>query len=152
MILRRALAVWLIIMCAEFIHGILRTVLLVPYVGDFQSRQIAVFSGSILILIIACLFVRWMRTDTFRALASIGFVWLVLTLLFELGFGRFILHLPWHRLLEDYDIARGGLLLFGMIFLTLSPLIAARLRGVKLRDYRKPDVLPEPETISFKES
>jgi hypothetical protein len=150
--LRRALAVWLIIMCAEFIHGILRTVLLVPQVGDFQARQIAVFSGSILILIIACLFVRWMRADTIRALASIGFVWLLMTLLFELGFGRFVLHLPWQRLLEDYNVARGGLLPFGMIFLTFSPLIAARLRGVKLRDYRKPEVPPESETIPFRES
>jgi hypothetical protein len=152
MILRRALIVWLIIMCVEFIHGILRTVLLVPQVGDFQARQIAVFSGSILIFIITCLLVRWMHADTTRALVFIGFVWLVLTLLFELSFGRFVLHLPWHRLLEDYNIVRGGLLPFGMIFLTFSPLIAAKLRGVTFRDYGKPDVLPESEAMSFKES
>jgi hypothetical protein len=147
MMLRRALAVWLIIMGAEFIHGILRAVLLAPYVGDFQARQIGVFSGSILIILIACLFVRWIGANTVRTLTYTGFVWLVLTLLFELGFGRFILRLSWQRLLSDYNIVQGGLLPFGMILLTLSPLIVARLRGIKLKNYSKPDAPSASNTV-----
>jgi hypothetical protein len=38
---------------AEILHRIARTVLLVPYVGDLQSRQIGVFTGSLIILAIA---------------------------------------------------------------------------------------------------
>ena len=34
----------------------------------------------------------------------------------------------WDSLLEDYDITHGGLLPFGLLLLTVSPLIARRLR------------------------
>jgi hypothetical protein len=145
MILRKVLLVWLIILCTEFLHGILRTVLLVPYIGDFHARQIGVFSGSILIIIIVCLFIRWIGAQTVRSLIATGIIWLILMLLFELCFGRFILRLPWWKMLEDYDIARGGLLPFGMLFLTFSPLIAARLRGIRLQDDNI-DVLPGPHS------
>jgi hypothetical protein len=131
MYLLRALAVWLVIVCAESVHGALRTVFLAPYVGDFRARQISVFTGSLLILLIAYLFIHWIRAGTTRALITVGFVWLVLTILFEFGLGRFVLGLSWGRLASDYDIRRGGLMVFGLILLTLSPLIAARLRGLK---------------------
>ncbi len=64
MFLLRALAVWLVIMWVEFIHGVLRAMSLAPLVGDFQARQISVLSGSLLILTIAYLFVRWIRADS----------------------------------------------------------------------------------------
>jgi len=38
----RALAIWLLLMTAEVIHGTLRTLFLAPRVGDFLARQIAV--------------------------------------------------------------------------------------------------------------
>lgn len=134
MFLLRVIAVWLIIVCVESIHGTLRTLFLAPYVGDFQSRQISIFTGSLLILLVAYLFIRWIRAETTRSLIVVGLVWLALTLLFEVSLGRFVLGLSWERLASDYDISRGGLLLFGLIFLTLSPLIAARLRVFKTND------------------
>ena len=33
----------------------------------------------------------------------------------------------WERILSDYDVFHGGLLLVGLVVLVLSPLIAARL-------------------------
>jgi hypothetical protein len=62
----------------------------------------------------------------------VGFLWFGLTALFEIGLGRFVFGYPWKRLLEDYDFSKGGLLLAGMVFLTLSPWIAARLRNRSL--------------------
>jgi len=118
-------------MCVEFIHGVLRAMYLAPLVGDFQARQISVLLGSLLILTIAYLFVRWIRANTTGALLIVGFVWLALTVAFELSFGRFSLGLSWERIVSDYDVPHGGLLPFGLIVLTLSPLIAAKLRGFK---------------------
>lgn len=131
MFLLRALAVWLVIMCVEFIHGVLRALYLAPLVGDFQARQISVLLGSLLILTIAYLFVRWIRADTTASLLMVGLVWLALTVAFELSFGRFIVGLAWERIASDYDVPHGGLLLFGLIVLTLSPIITAKLRGFK---------------------
>ena len=57
----RGVAVWLIIMAVEMVHGIARTLWLAPIVGDFRARQVAVFTGSALILAVAVLFIRWMK-------------------------------------------------------------------------------------------
>ncbi len=49
----RALVIWLLIAAAEVLHGILRVRLLNRRVGDHRARQIGVFSGSAIILLIA---------------------------------------------------------------------------------------------------
>jgi hypothetical protein len=130
MILLRAVAVWLLIILIESIHGIFRTLLLAPWMGDFPARQFGVFTGSLLILTAAYLSIRWLRAETTGALIAVGFTWLVLTVLFEVGLGRFVLHLSWERIVSDYDIRHGRLMLFGLLILTLSPLIAAKMRGL----------------------
>ena len=48
----RAFAIWLLLITAEVVHGIVRTLVLTPAVGDFRARQIGVFTGSLLILLI----------------------------------------------------------------------------------------------------
>ena len=54
----KAVAVWFILIAAEIAHGIARGIFLVPYAGEFRSNQIGVFTGSIIILFIAVVFVR----------------------------------------------------------------------------------------------
>ncbi len=128
MFLLRAFAVWLVISGVETVHGILRTLLLVPLVGDFPARQVAVLTGSALIFGLACLFIRWIRAETTLRLVAVGLMWVVLTVLFEIGLGRLVLDLPWERLAEDYDITRGGLLGVGLLFMAAAPILAAMLR------------------------
>jgi len=64
MVLIRAFLVWLVIIAAETVHGILWGVLLVPIVGDLPARQIGVLIGSLLIFAVAYLFIRWMAAKT----------------------------------------------------------------------------------------
>ena len=60
----------------------------------------------------------------------VGLLWVLLTLAFEFTLGLFVLGYSWQRMIEDYDITRGGFLLLGMIVLCLAPLMAAKLRGI----------------------
>lgn len=126
----RAFAVWLFIIFAESVHGTLRELLLRPYVGDLRARQLAVVTGMLLILAVAYAFIRWIRAGTTTTLLLIGLLWVALTIAFEFGLGLFVLGYSWDRMVEDYDLTRGGFLSLGMIVLLLSPLIAARLRGI----------------------
>lgn len=125
MLLLRALVVWLVIIGVETIHGILRTLLLAPLVGDFRSRQIGVFVGSLLILGVVYGFHRWIRANTHRQRFAVGLLWVILTVLFETMLGRFVMNLPWERLFEDYDLPHGGFMGFGLIVLAASPWLAA---------------------------
>jgi hypothetical protein len=124
----RGVVVWCGIIIVEVLHGIARTVFLAPLVGDFRARQIAVFTGSILILIVATTFIGWIRPSRVGEAVTVGTVWLVLTLVFEIGFGRYVVHAPWSRIASDYDLLRGGLLPIGLAVLTVAPLVAARMR------------------------
>ena len=125
----RALAIWLVLICAEILHGIARGIFLVPHVGEFRSNQIGVFTGSIIILVIALVFVRWIGASRTTTLLAVGVLWLGLTLAFEILFGRFVVGASWERLAADYNVPQGGLLPFGMVVLLLSPLIARKIRG-----------------------
>lgn len=123
----RAFLVWLLMMVAETIHGVLRKMFLAPLVGDFRARQIGVFIGSLLILGIATALIAWIRPTSIQALTGIGAMWLALTLAFEFGLGL-ALGRPWEAMLADYDLTQGGLLSIGMVVLALSPWIAAEIR------------------------
>ncbi len=129
MFLLRALVVWLVIIAVETIHGILRTLLLVPMMGDFPARQISVFTGSFLIFGVTLFFINWIAAKTTLQLLIVGVLWVALTVIFEITLGRLVLDLSWDRITEDYNIARGGLLGLGLLFMAVSPLLAAKLRG-----------------------
>lgn len=132
MIVLRSIAVWLVLILAEALHGIARVTWLEPIVGDLRARQIGVFTGAMLILSIALLFIRWLRVARRWQLVAIGWLWLALTISFEVVLGRSILHYSWERILSDYNLLRGGLLPIGLVILTLSPLIAAKVQKVEL--------------------
>lgn len=131
-VLARGGAVWVVIALAETVHGVLRNLLLTPVVGDHRARQIGVFVGSIIILSVAWLFVRWIGAAATPRLLGVGSLWVVLMLGFEVGLGR-ALGSSWDRILSDYDPARGGLMPIGMTVLLLAPLAAARIRRVTSR-------------------
>src|SRR5579885_1515069 len=91
----RALAVWCVLIGVEVVHGTLRTLLLAPHIGDLPARQIGVFTGSALNLLVAYVFVRWMGARRSSDLLMVGLLWLILTLLFELSFGRLVVGVSW---------------------------------------------------------
>ena len=128
-LLLRSISVWMLLMGAEVIHGTLRTVFLAPRTGDFRARQISVFTGSALILGNTYLTIKWIGASRKRTLVGIGLAWLFLTLLFELGLGRWVLHYSWARLAADYNLRKGGLQPVGLLLLTLAPFLMARLRA-----------------------
>jgi len=86
--LAKTLLTWLVLLAVEFLHGTLRVIFLVPRVGDLPSRQIGVFTGSFLILSVVYFFIPWFGHLSTRTLLTIGFVWLILTVLFEFAMGR----------------------------------------------------------------
>lgn len=127
----RAFLVWLIIIIAESIHGTIRQLFLAPLVGDFTARRIAVFTGMILIFLITYFFIRWINAPSVKSLFAIGLMWVVLTVVFEFGLGIFIFGYSSERMFEDYDLTRGGLMGFGMLFMFLAPLLASKARDFK---------------------
>ena len=123
----RALLTWLVIIAAEAMHGVLRQLYVLPLVGDLRARQIGVVVGSAIIFAIAVAFIRWIGARTLGAQLAVGFAWVLLTIAFELALGT-LLGLTCERMLADYDLANGGLMGFGLLFMLVAPVLAAKLR------------------------
>ena len=127
MIWRRALLVWLVIIAAETVHGILRQLLLTPVVGDVAARQIGVVIGSLIVLAVAVVFARWLCAKTLREQLAVGIAWVALTVAFEIALGAVLGFTP-ERMLADYDLSAGGLMALGLLFMLAAPALAGRLR------------------------
>lgn len=128
MYLLRSIIIWLLIIFVESIHGAIRQLFLAPIVGDFPARRIAVFTGIVLIFLVTLVFIRWINAPNGRALLLIGFIWVCLTIFFEFSLGSFVFNYSWERMLEDYKVARGGLMAFGLLFMLVTPYLTDKLR------------------------
>lgn len=129
----RAFTIWLLIIFAESVHGTLRQLFLAPLVGDFTARRIAFFVALLLIFLITYLFIRWINAPTIKSLFAVGLMWMILMACFEFGLGIFVMKYSWERMFEDYDISRGGLMGFGLLFMFFVPYLVTKLNEMKLK-------------------
>lgn len=127
----RGFVVWLVFIVAESLNGTIRNFLLVPFFGNLLAHQISFCTGSVLVLLIAIAFVRWLHASSVSQLLGVGVLWLLLTVAFELALGRFILGYSWERIAADYNLLQGGLMPIGLVLLTLAPVVAAKIRGLQ---------------------
>jgi hypothetical protein len=130
MLFLKSIVVWFILIAAESMNGTLREFWLIPSLGESRAHQISFVTAACLVLAIALLFICWLHTSRISQLFQIGLLWLCLTLGFEIGLGRLVMGYSWARMGADYNLLQGGLMPIGSLWLALSPLIAAKLRGV----------------------
>jgi hypothetical protein len=122
---RRATLVWMLIILAESLHGIIRNVFIAPHIGDLRARQLGVLVGSGIVFIIGWLTCRWMGAGTRGAQLGVGLYWVILTIVFEIALGR-ATGASWDRIFSDYNPARGGFMLLGLAFMAVTPMLTAK--------------------------
>jgi hypothetical protein len=130
MIFLRSIAIWLIFIIIESLNGTIRTLWLVPVVGDLWAHQISFVTGSLLILTISTIFVRWLNATSLAQLISVGILWMLLTVVFEVSLGRWAFGYSWTQIAADYNLFQGRLMLIGLVILLFAPLIATKVRGI----------------------
>ena len=91
-------------------------------IGDMLSRQVGVFVGSVIILLISWLSARWLGAKTLKNQLQFGALWVVLIVVFEVGLGT-ALGYTRERILSDYNLAQGGLMGLGLLFMLLAPVL-----------------------------
>ena len=125
----RAVGLWVLLMAAETLQGLWGVKVLAIWVGDEFARDVAVFTGSLIILLITFACIDWIPARNTRTLLLVGSTWAVLTIGYELALGRFAFDRSWSEIASDFDLFHGRLLPLGLLFLLFSPLLAAWLRG-----------------------
>jgi hypothetical protein len=129
MILIKSIVVWCVFILAESLNGAIRLFWLVPFLGAIRAEQLSFLAGSILVLTIATLFIRWLQASRVSQQLGIGVLWMVLTLGFEIGLGYFIFGYSWQEITADFNLTHGGLMPVELVLLLLAPLIAASIRS-----------------------
>jgi len=124
----RALALLALTILAGAGNGTVRTLATAPLVGDFTARQIGTVTGCVLIGLIAWFGSPWLKATSPRAQWAVGVMWLTLMMGFEVAFGRLLAGASWQQLAADYNLAQGGLLGLGMLWLLCAPRLAALVR------------------------
>ncbi len=109
-------------------NGALRQLTFAKSMSELRAHQLSTLTGSVLIGIFIWVVVRIWRPSSARQALAIGIVWLVLTVAFEFIFGRFVMHHPWTRLLNDYNLYEGRLWTVFLAWLTIAPYLFFRIR------------------------
>jgi hypothetical protein len=124
----RALGLWVVLMLVETLQGLWRVKVLAIWIGEAAAREVSIFTGSLVILLITFACIGWISARSARTLL-LGLTWVALTVVYEFVLGRFVFHQTWSDIASDFDLLHGRLLPIGLLILLFSPLLAAWLRG-----------------------
>ena len=91
--------------------------------GDLAAHQISTVTGIVLFGILFYFIFRKWKIESVKHAILIGLIWLGLTILFEFGFGHYIMGNSWQKLLHDYNIAEGRVWILFLVWITAAPFV-----------------------------
>jgi hypothetical protein len=95
--------------------------------GDHTAHQISTATGIIFFgIIFYFIFKKW-EIESVKHAILVGLIWLGLTILFEFGFGHYVMGNSWQKLLHDYNLAEGRVWSLFLVWITIAPYIFYKL-------------------------
>lgn len=129
-ILLKATGVWLLIVIAAVINGVIREILFVPMLGIEMALPLSGIVLSIIIFLFSLLTVSFIGASETKIYLFVGMYWMFLTLSFEFLFGHYIAEKSWHEIMQVFDILGGNLFILVLLVTTFSPWVSAKIKGV----------------------
>lgn len=121
----RTLVLCIALAGAETLHGIARTLFLVPRIGKALALKFSIISGTAIAFGLCWLLVPGMGLSFLSAHLALGFVLAVFMAGFDLAMGVLLLKRPLGKALEDFNPATGNFLVFGLAALIIIPAMVA---------------------------
>lgn len=125
----RLLALCLMLASAETLHGIARTVLVVPRIGRQRATQWSAVTGSLLAMGICWWMVPPLGLQGLAPHLGLGLFLAAFMAAFDLAIGRLVMRKAWHKLWPDFDPRSGNFLSLGLAFLVIAPALVRWGRG-----------------------
>lgn len=126
MVLKYSL-VWLLLAVVAIANGIIRQSTYGKAVSELAAHQISTVTAIVATgAMVWAIDQVWPIESAVQAW-SIGLVWLVLTVLFEFGFGHFVAGHSWQKLLADYNLLNGRVWSLFLLWVLLMPLVIFKL-------------------------
>lgn len=119
-----AFVTWIILVILAVINGFFRDLFYKPKMGELRAHQVSTLIFVILLIIVSNIFVNNLGFEfNSISLVLIGFEWLIFTLLFEFLAGHYVFGTSWKKLFYDYNLRKGRVWIFVLIFTFISPLL-----------------------------
>jgi len=117
---------WFPMLILAILNGTLREFVFKKHFGELVAHQLS--TVTLLILFAGCigLMVKMFPPESSSQAIWLGLFWMVLTLIFEFGFGR-LRGNSWEKLLQDYYIWKGRIWVLVPIALAIGPYLFYRL-------------------------
>ena len=126
-LLTRILALAMVLAGVETLHGIARTVLVVPRIGKQRAIKLSALTGSALAFGICFFLVPPMDLHAPEHLLLLGVFLALFMASFDVAIGRWLMRKAWHKIWPDFNPATGNYLLWGLLFLCGVPLLVTWL-------------------------
>ena len=122
-----ALIPWFLLVILAIINGFIRQKFIFPKVGEQKAHVIGTIIFLILQFILIFVYVKISLIRESSILLEVGVFCVILTVLFEFGFGHYIMKHPWSKLLADYNIFKGRIWLLVLINNIFAPVFSGYL-------------------------
>lgn len=109
---RQAIVVWFALLFVMIGNGIVRESVMKEALGIVEpyAHQLSTLTAIAILFLVTYLWLsRWKAVPKAPDLEIVGALWLAATIIFEFGFGHYVLGHPWDILLADYNLFAGRL-------------------------------------------
>ena len=117
---------WLPMLLIAIANGALREFVFKKYVSNLPAHQLSTITLIILFAVYIGFVINRFPPASSRQAIFIGLVWVVLSLIFEFGFGRYRGR-SWPQLFEDYNLLKGRIWILIPLWLAIAPYIFYKL-------------------------
>ena len=126
----KILGVWLLMVVAAVINGMIRDNVITRLMGEELSLSISGITLSGLVFLVAFLLVPHIGVTKPSSYFLVGLSWLGLTLVFEYIFGHYVLGKPWSEINQVFNLAEGNLFTIVLMITAISPWLVAKLNNL----------------------
>ena len=117
----RYLLIWIILAFVATVNGIIRQTTYGKVVSELSAHQISTASAIRATGVVVWIANKFWAIESEGQAWAIGLLWLLFTILFEFGFGHYVVGHPWQVLLADYNIANGRIWALFLVWILILP-------------------------------
>jgi hypothetical protein len=120
---------WFGLVVLGLLNAAMRQVVYARYVSELAGHQISTLTLAVLVGLYAWALSGFLKLTSPGQAIGVGLMWMVLTIIFEFGLGRYVVGDSWGKLLYNYNVVEGRVWGLFVVWVALAPYVFYRFRG-----------------------
>ena len=113
---------WFPMLLIAILNGALREAVIKKWFADAVAHRLSTLTLVLFFAVYIYFIIRRFPLASVTQAMVVGLMWMIMTLIFEFGFGRYR-GLSWESMLADYNILQGKLWLLVPLWVLLAPFV-----------------------------